>query len=378
MRSCAGVAASTTTSSIRRDLGPARVARVASLLAAIAMRDDLRNAPQLRKVSLHGDRVDLDVDERWALLPTLIARVRSVKGVREIRVNGRPARRRAGAADPARSRPDGQDSAAAKMCPPSADTTRPEPGPPKWVPMTSRSVSATSAMKSRRGLLAAAGVGVEVRAPLGRRELHRVVHEVAGDQRRRAARRQPHAAVAGRVAGRRHQRHAGRDLGVDVDEVDEPGRHDRLDGVEELGRVVVRLGPVPVLGPGDAVAALRERRLPLAVDERRVPADVVDVEVRAHHGVDRQRIEPGLAEAVEERQLQVVPRRDVALLVVADARVDHDRLAAGLDDEGLDPREQHPVVVDERAAGPAVAFGEDVRRRLAEQELARAPDRRPR
>jgi hypothetical protein len=73
---------------VRRDLGPVRAARVASLLAVIAMRDDLRNAPQLRKVSLHGDRVDLDVDERWPLLPTLIARVRGVKGIREVRVNG--------------------------------------------------------------------------------------------------------------------------------------------------------------------------------------------------------------------------------------------------------------------------------------------------
>ena len=73
----------------RRDLGPAKVARIGSLLATIAMREDLRNAPQLRKVSLHGDRVDLDVDERWALLPTLVSRVRGVKGVREIRVNGR-------------------------------------------------------------------------------------------------------------------------------------------------------------------------------------------------------------------------------------------------------------------------------------------------
>jgi hypothetical protein len=75
---------------VRRDLGPMRAARVGSLLAVIAMRDDLRNAPQLRKVSLHGDRVDLDVDERWPLLPTLVARVGGVKGIREVRVNGMP------------------------------------------------------------------------------------------------------------------------------------------------------------------------------------------------------------------------------------------------------------------------------------------------
>ena len=73
----------------RRDLGPTRLARVASLLVTIASREELRNAPQLRRVSLHGDRVDLDVDEHWELLPTLIRRVRGVKGIGEIRVNGR-------------------------------------------------------------------------------------------------------------------------------------------------------------------------------------------------------------------------------------------------------------------------------------------------
>jgi len=74
----------------RRDLGPVRMARIGGVLAAIALREDLRNAPQLRKVSLHGDRVDLDVDERWALLPTLVERVRGVKGIRSVHVNGRP------------------------------------------------------------------------------------------------------------------------------------------------------------------------------------------------------------------------------------------------------------------------------------------------
>jgi hypothetical protein len=73
----------------RRDLGPAKLARIGGLLATIATRDELRNAPQLRKVSLHGDRVDLDVDERWPLLPALVDRVRRVKGVREVRINGR-------------------------------------------------------------------------------------------------------------------------------------------------------------------------------------------------------------------------------------------------------------------------------------------------
>src|SRR5262245_41816176 len=81
----------------QRELGPTKLARIGSLLATIAVRDELRNAPQLRKVTLHGDRVDLDVDETWSLLPTLVERVGDVKGVREVRVNGRPTTARSAA-----------------------------------------------------------------------------------------------------------------------------------------------------------------------------------------------------------------------------------------------------------------------------------------
>ena len=48
----------------------------------------LRNAKQLRKVTMVGDEVDLEVDERWRELPRLLDRVRSVKGVRRISING--------------------------------------------------------------------------------------------------------------------------------------------------------------------------------------------------------------------------------------------------------------------------------------------------
>lgn len=74
----------------RTDVSPARAARIGHLLFAIASDRDLRNAPELRKVTMTGDTVDLDVDDRWALLPRLIDRVRSVKGVEDVTVNGRP------------------------------------------------------------------------------------------------------------------------------------------------------------------------------------------------------------------------------------------------------------------------------------------------
>ena len=74
-----------------RDATPARAARTGKLLFTIASHPEFRDAPQLRKVTLHGDVVDLDVDPRWDLLPDLVERVAGVKGVTQVRVNGQPA-----------------------------------------------------------------------------------------------------------------------------------------------------------------------------------------------------------------------------------------------------------------------------------------------
>ena len=74
-----------------RDVNPARAARTAKLLVAIASHPELRDARQLRKVTLRDDVVDLDVDRRWKLLPDLVARVEGVKGINEVRVNGQSA-----------------------------------------------------------------------------------------------------------------------------------------------------------------------------------------------------------------------------------------------------------------------------------------------
>jgi hypothetical protein len=72
----------------RTDVSPARAVRTGKVLLAIASDDRLRNAKQLRKVTMVGDTVDLTVDERWSLLPRLVDRVRSVDGVGVVTVNG--------------------------------------------------------------------------------------------------------------------------------------------------------------------------------------------------------------------------------------------------------------------------------------------------
>jgi hypothetical protein len=73
------------------DRSPTSAARTGRLLYAIASDDRLRDARELRKVTMTGAVVNLEVDEYWSQLPRLIDRVRSVKGVQGVTVNGRPA-----------------------------------------------------------------------------------------------------------------------------------------------------------------------------------------------------------------------------------------------------------------------------------------------
>jgi hypothetical protein len=72
------------------DTSPTRAMQTGRLLYVIASDDKLRNAKQLRKVTLDGDVVNLEVDDYWSQLPRLLDRVRSVKGVRDVTVNGLP------------------------------------------------------------------------------------------------------------------------------------------------------------------------------------------------------------------------------------------------------------------------------------------------
>ena len=72
------------------DRSPTRALRTGRLLLVIASDDQIRDASQLRKVTMADDVVDLEVDDMWSQLPRLVDRVRSVKGVRGVTVNGRP------------------------------------------------------------------------------------------------------------------------------------------------------------------------------------------------------------------------------------------------------------------------------------------------
>ncbi len=73
----------------RSNASPAAAVRTGRLLVAIASDPELRNARELRKVTMVDDTVDLEVDESWPLLLRLVSKVAGVRGVDHVLVNGR-------------------------------------------------------------------------------------------------------------------------------------------------------------------------------------------------------------------------------------------------------------------------------------------------
>src|SRR4051812_11245479 len=68
-----------------------------------------------------------------------------------------------------------------------------------------------------------------------------------------------------------------------------PGIHDRLDGVIEYGdvrRLDAMVAPILIFGLAEQITRIGEGRHPFAAGEFRVPADVVDMQMRAQHCVD--------------------------------------------------------------------------------------------
>jgi hypothetical protein len=90
--------------------------------------------------------------------------------------------------------------------------------------------------------------------------------------------------------------------------------------------VADRALPRLVLGPAEQVAGVREGR-PERAGRRvlvGVPADVVEVQVGAHHRVDLSTRDAEALEILEEALGQVAEHVEVALAPGADARIDHD------------------------------------------------------
>src|SRR5580704_9613396 len=112
-----------------------------------------------------------------------------------------------------------------------------------------------------------------------------------------------------------------------------PGFDHRQDAVAErrhLGLGVL-LGPVVIFGLAEDVARLGKGWNPAAAFEPRIPADVIDMQMRAHHEID---VLDRKARGLQRAHIGVVglpiPFRTLRpRLVVADATVDQDRVVRG-------------------------------------------------
>ncbi len=154
--------------------------------------------------------------------------------------------------------------------------------------------------------------------------------------------------MAGTVAGCRDQGDLIGKPGVAGDEVRSAGIGHRLHRVVEnsnLVRLLAIVAPVLVFGSAEHVARIGKSRHPFPVHQAGVPADMVDMQMGAQHGVDAVGRKAGFAHGFEERTLPVVPGRQVAaLLVVAEPGIDHDPAGRRLHHQRVD-RHFEPALV---------------------------------
>ncbi len=123
------------------------------------------------------------------------------------------------------------------------------------------------------------------------------------------------------------------------------------------------LGPVVIFGLAEDVARLGKGRNPAAAFEPRIPADVIDMQMRAHHEIDvLDRKARGLQRAHIGVVGLLIPFRTLRpRLVVADATVDQDRVVRGTNDIGLKAQDQRVGGVDRpRIAQPLPVLGQEV------------------
>jgi len=209
--------------------------------------------------------------------------------------------------------------------------------------------------------------------------LQRRMHEIAGEYRVVLAAAHREGDVTGRVARRRQDADVVADRMVVADELMASRLHDRQHAIGERGDLRLRIlcGPVIEFLLREDVARLREGRDPATVLQPRVPADVIDMQMRAHHEVDVIDREP---RGVESTQIRVVglhvPFRPIgARLVVADAAVDQNGMVRRLHHVGLEAQQQDVLVIQRlRFAHPCPVLGQHFARQ-PRQHLKRRDER---
>ena len=141
------------------------------------------------------------------------------------------------------------------------------------------------------------------------------------------------------------------------------GQHRIVVGVdlEGLGAGPLGLGlPEVMVGARHHVLGVGKGRHPLAVLQPRVPADMVDVQMGAHHEVDLLGLDARLAQTLEILGVQHVEARHARpRLVVAAAGIDQDRVLARAQQPGMDRGHQPAALRLVVARRQPMAFGRE-------------------
>ena len=187
-------------------------------------------------------------------------------------------------------------------------------------------------------------VFAETAVPLPQRHLHGIVQGIAREDRPLAARVEIDADLARRMTGCRLEREAAAHAVLARHELGllrlDDRQHRIVVGIDLEGLRIGALGlglPEIVVGARHHVLGVGKGRHPLAVLQPGVPADVIDVQVGAHHEVDLLGLDAGGAQPLEILGVQHVEARHARpRLVVAAARVDQDRVLARAQQPGMD------------------------------------------
>src|SRR5687767_11972482 len=123
----------------------------------------------------------------------------------------------------------------------------------------------------------ARGIRAEAARPLRLGHLHDSVHEIAAEHGAPGTRLEAHADVAGSVARRRLEAEPPPEGMIALDEIHLPVLHDGHDAVGDA--LVLLVTPVLPLLAGYDVAGAGEGRHPAPIDEPRIPAHMVDVQM---------------------------------------------------------------------------------------------------
>ena len=230
---------------------------------------------------------------------------------------------------------------------------RPTDGDGKWAVQHKVRVPQYRSKKRRRVLADWIPVDIEARGKFRIARLQRPMQQVPGHDCSVVVPPEAYRDMVRRVTWSWQEADIFVNRMVVADEFRPAGFHDREDAIAERRRwrLGVLLGPIVEFAFRKQIARLGESRDPPPVKQPRVPTDVIDMHVSAHHEVDVLDAKTSGGERAHEGfvalQISFGSRRPD--LVVSDAAVDQNGVARGLHEIGLES--EHQLVVPLSASG---------------------------